>query len=285
MDVRYSSIMANRLLGFFHLPASSARRVMRCLPAAVVVLLCCVGCNNKSMMPGDLTQVQIYSDQPHAGNVYLLRGFIGIWSYGIDGLGRKINESGVRATVYRNEQWHELTDAILAKYKDQKEFEPLVIVGHSWGADNALNLAERLQAANIPVDLIVTLDPVTPPRVPGNVKWCYNIYQPHGVWDTIPFFRGVPLEKAEGSTGTLQNINIRGDRTDLLEPDTDHYNIEKNEKIHKEVIEQILKVCPPRQEWVTSHPSFKAPNAEPMSPDQAARPGPAAKTANDKQVF
>jgi len=213
------------------------------------------GCSSESMKNGDLSLVQTFSDKPKAGNVYLLRGWIGIWSTGIDQLGEEINKEGVRATVYRCEQWQELTDAILQKYRDQKSTEPLIIVGHSWGADHAIDLARQLEAAHIPIDLIVTLDPVTPPKVPGNVKWCHNVFQTNGIWQSVPVFRGVPLEKEEGSTCRLENLNIRTDRTDLLEPDTDHYNIEKNQKIHRDVIQQIEKVCPPRREWVQSHPS------------------------------
>lgn len=211
------------------------------------------------MKPGDLSLVQTFSDKPRAGNVYLLRGFIGIWSTGIDKLGEEINEVGIRANVYRCEQWEELTDTILKKYKDQKVTEPLILVGHSWGADHAIDLARKLEEAHINVDLIVTLDPVTPPKVPANVNWCHNVFQTNGIWQPIPYFRGVPLEKDEGSSGKLENLNIRKDRTDLLEPNTDHYNIEKNPKIHKEVLEQIEKACPPRGEWVRLHPSYKPP--------------------------
>ena len=225
----------------------------------LTVIFIAVGCSSESMKPGDLSLVQTFSDKPRAGNVYLLRGFIGIWSTGIDKLGEEINAVGIRANVYRCEQWEELTDTIVEKYKNQKVTEPLVLVGHSWGADHTLDLARKLEEAHINVDLIVTLDPVTPPKVPANVKWCHNVYQTNGIWQPIPYFRGVPLEKEEGSTEKLENLNIRKDRTDLLEPDTDHYNIEKNPKIHKEVLEQIEKACPPRAEWVRLHPSYKPP--------------------------
>ncbi len=217
------------------------------------------GCNAASMRNGDLAQVQTFSDRPRAGNVYLLRGFIGIWSTGIDKLGEEINKEGIRANVYRCEQWEELTETILKKYKDQKVYEPLVIIGHSWGADHALDMAHKLEEAHIPVDLIVTLDPVTPPTVPANVKWCHNVFQTNGVWQKIPYFRGVPLEQEKNSPGKLENLNVRVDRTDLLEPDTNHYNIEKNVKVHKDVLLQLEKVCPRRQEWVMQHPFYKPP--------------------------
>src|SRR5215467_13004507 len=86
------------------------------------------GCSTPSMQPGDLNLVQVSSDRPRAGNVYLLRGFIGIWSTGIDRLGEEINQLGIRANVYRCEQWRELTDTILEKYKNQKNTEPLIII-------------------------------------------------------------------------------------------------------------------------------------------------------------
>ena len=133
----------------------------------------------------------------------------------------------------------------------------MIIVGHSWGADHALDAGAKLEAYHIPVDLVVTLDPVTPPAVPANIRTCCNIYQPNGVFDAIPIFRGVPLKIAAGSKGTLQNLNIRAERTDLLEPDTDHYNIEKNPKIHREVVKQILGICPPRETWVRLHPELQ----------------------------
>jgi hypothetical protein len=105
--------------------------------------------------------------------------------------------------------------------------------------------------------------------VPANVKWCHNVFQTNGIWQPVPFFRGVPLEKEEGSTGLLENLNIRKDRTDLLEPNTDHYNIEKNPKIHKDVIAQIEKVCPPRAQWVRAHPFYKPPTMMPRLPQDA----------------
>ena len=83
----------------------TARSMLTCLLFAVVLSL--AGCSSEAMKPGDLSLVQIFSDHPRAGNVYLLRGFIGIWSTGIDRLVDEINKSGVRANVYRCEQWRE----------------------------------------------------------------------------------------------------------------------------------------------------------------------------------
>ena len=216
------------------------------------------GC--KSMTPGQLELVQPHSDRPHVGNVYLLRGFIGIWSYGVDHLGKKVNESGVRAAVYQEDQWSDLADRIIAEYKAAPEPEPLVLVGHSYGADDTLKIAKRLEEHGMHVDLIVTLDPVTPPRVPGNVSLVYNIYQP-SLLDGLPFFRGIALEPETEKQRNLQNVNIRTERKDLLEPKTDHFNIEKNVLIHAEVVKKVKEFCPPREVWAARQAAVRNPSA------------------------
>ncbi len=216
--------------------------------AGIFCALLSAGCS--SMTPGDVRRVQPTSDQPYAGNVYLLRGFIGIWSYGINDIGKKIADAGVRASIYQENQWGDVCDAIIQRYKDTPNHEPLIVIGHSYGADDALKMAKKLREHNITIDLVITLDPVTPPKVPTNIGLCYNIYQP-GMLDMLPFFRGVKLDAEDPRN--LQNVNIRGERRDLLEPGTDHFNIEKNRLIHDEIVKKVKEFCPPRAQWVAAH--------------------------------
>jgi predicted alpha/beta hydrolase family esterase len=235
------------------------------------LLLGSTGC--KSMTPGQLSWIQTTSDRPHAGNVYLLRGFIGIWSYGIDHLGEKINAAGVRASVFQEDQWSEVAQTIIEKYRSDPNHEPLVLIGHSYGADDVVKIAKRLQQHGIEVDLVITLDPVTPPAVPANIRLCYNIYQPN-MLDALPFFRGVALAPEDPSQMNLQNVNIRAERRDLLEPGTDHFNIEKNQLIHAEVVAKVREFCPPREQWASqtaragratsAGPSGATPSAAPL---------------------
>jgi hypothetical protein len=221
------------------------------LPLLALTLSAAGGC--ASTTPGRLDAVRTDSDRPRAGNVYLLRGWIGIFSFGINEIGDKINGIGIRANVYQDDQWSSLADAIRAKYRGASSPEPLVLIGHSFGADDVVRVSRELADAWIPVDLLITLDPVTPPEVPANVRRCYNLYQSNGAWDRVPAFRGVPLKLVDGSTGTLANVDVRKDRTDLLEPGTDHFNIEKKHKIHEEVLRQVLATCPPREQWAKAH--------------------------------
>ena len=214
-----------------------------------LLLLCLAATGCESMSPGYIDRIQPYSDAPRAGNVYLLRGFIGIWSYGINDLGEKVEASGVRASIFQEDQWEDVASAIAQRYRNANDAEPIVLIGHSYGADDALKIAHRLEDQGMKVDLIITLDPVVPPKVPSNVKLVYNIYQP-SLLDGLPFFRGVPLETSTRSATNLRNVNIRGERKDLLVEGTDHFNIEKNPRIHDEVVRKVHEFCPPREQWV-----------------------------------
>jgi pimeloyl-ACP methyl ester carboxylesterase len=234
------------------------------------------GCS--AMTPGRVDSVEPVSDAPRAGNVYLLRGFIGVFSTGIDRLGTEVNAVGVHADVFQDDQWSVLADQIALRYHGHPDAEPLVLVGHSYGADDSIRIARKLDAANIPVNLLITLDPVTPPAIPKNVRLCVNLYQSNGIWDNLPWLRGIPLEQDAGSTGKLFNFNIRTDRRDLLDPDVNHFNIEKKQKIHDEVLRLVLAVCPTRQQWTMTHsgPSRGAQSVAVIHP----RPAPAVAPAS-----
>src|SRR5687767_8719344 len=140
--------------------AGSGMRLNSSLVTPLLALvLATTGC--VSMKPGALARVRPVSDQPRAGNAYLLRGFIGVFSTGVDDLARQIDASGVRANVYQDDQWAALARTIAQKYKHARHAEPLVLIGHSYGADDVVRIARELDKANVPVDLLVTLDPVT----------------------------------------------------------------------------------------------------------------------------
>jgi hypothetical protein len=220
------------------------------------------------------------SEAPRAGNVYLLRGFIGVFSTGIDDISKQLNHHGVNAMVFQDDQWSSLATTIRKRYADAPQSEPLVLIGHSYGADDVVRIARELNRDNITVDLLVTLDPVTPPSVPPNVKHCVNIYQSNGLWDRLPWLRGVPLETEQDGATALANYNIRTDRTDLLEPGVDHFNIEKKRKIQDEVLRLVAITCPPRSAWSTdsarSTTETNVNDAEPASyhfPQRTRRPG------------
>lgn len=237
--------VGSRILELIFQKEIGVSRITRCL--CFLTLLSAVGC--QGLEPGKMEWVQTHSDQPRAGNVYLIRGLIGVFSTGMDELSTKIETSGVRARVFQDNQHSHLAAAMIKAYSGAKNPEPLVLIGHSYGADDVVRVARELQAKGIRVDLMVTFDATTPPKVPGNVAVVYNYFQSQPT-DVIPMFRGIPLTLDEGATARLVNMDLRKDRKDLLEPGTNHINIDKNSVLQDEVVKKVLEVCVPRETWV-----------------------------------
>jgi pimeloyl-ACP methyl ester carboxylesterase len=191
----------------------------------------------------------------------------------------------VDADVYAGWQWTDLRANLLAAYAHAPRPEPLVLVGHSYGSDEILKIARALRDRGQKVDLLITIDPVTPIGVPDNIGCTLNYYQSNGFWDYFPWWRGVPLEPELGSPATpgipatpgvpaagqalrLRNMNVRTDRTDLLEPHTTHKSMPHNRKVQAEVVADILAVCPTRAQWQGDWDSaaVRLPASQPATP-------------------
>lgn len=224
------------------------------LALSLLAMVCGLGC--ASVQPGAISAIQPVAEpsQPRVGNAYLFRGFIGVFSTGMNSLNDDLIAQGVRSHVYQADQWSQVADKIAASYKSVPHPEPIVLVGHSYGADNIVRIAQRLKDANVKVDLVVTLDPVTPPKVPHNVEKAFNLYQSNGAVDNLPWLRGIPLEAERPGSVMLINLDMRKDRTDLLDDSgVNHFNIEKKPLVHAEVIKQIKTICVTRSAYAAQN--------------------------------
>ena len=102
---------------------------------------------------------------------------------------------------------------------------PLVLVGHSQGGNNVVDIARELEKQSIPVELIVTIAPFLQEPVPANVVRAINYYQSPG-W-------GSPLTAAPGFKGEISNINVADDLGIL------HINIDKDARVQAAIIGAI----------------------------------------------
>lgn len=219
------------------------------------------GCN----LSGDMAAVQTVSDRPRAGNVYLVRGLIGIFSRGMDDVADKLNQQGVRAHVYQDAQRSELADLLADKYRHDPDAEPLILVGHSLGADDVVYIARRLEKDSVPVDLMITVDPVSPGAVPANVRRTINLYKSKGALGAIPMFRGIALDPEKPDL-RLTNIDLRVARKDLdADGSVGHFNIDDTEAVQNEIVKQVLAAAPDRQTYAASRrrPSQLADTVQP----------------------
>src|SRR5262249_39014863 len=148
--------------------------------------------------------------------VYFLRGWFGVFSAGMDQMAEEMRGKGIKAEALGHLAWKTTVSKIVAERAAGKT-GPLVLVGHSQGANNVIEMARALQDKKIPVDLLITLAPYNQDPVPGNVARAVNFYQIGG-W-------GAPLSGDKGFRGKISNVDVSGDIIST------HVNIDKNEKV------------------------------------------------------
>ena len=166
---------------------------------------------------------------PAAGTprVILLRGWFGVFSMGLDSVTEQLKTLGINAEVAGHLSWQNEVTEILRE-RSAGRTGPLILVGHSQGANNVIDMARALEASHVTVDLLITLSPFMQNRVPANVAKAINYYQAPG-W-------GQPLEADRGFHGKLINVNLSDD------PTISHIGIDKSEKIQTEIVREISAV-------------------------------------------
>lgn len=171
-----------------------------CLTAAVTL----AGCGTMSFLD-DTPTGSIGAPQADKGSVYIFRGVGGkLATLDLDRLAEKISQRGVNAKVYDFMEWRGPADEAIRRYKSQQNPAPIILMGHSAGADVALSFAEKLKAERIPVNLVITLDPTRLPHdVPGNVDRFINIYA------SMNFFGGGSVSAGGEYRGHFASVDLK----------------------------------------------------------------------------
>lgn len=155
-----------------------------------------------------------------SGHIYLLKGLAGVFSTGLDVLDQKLIQQGYSATVHSYLSYEELAAEAARLQKSGKG--PIIIMGHSSGADAAISMAEIMKTLGAPVVLVVTFGPTMNLVAPSNVSQVINYY-----------FGTIPVAKGPGFKGTISNVDLSGDA------DINHLNVEKIDRLHASVIAKV----------------------------------------------
>src|SRR5271154_2108821 len=184
-------------------------------------------------------------------HVYLLRGLMNIFSLGMDTLSDELNRRGVYATVDGYSDWESLANQAASRYKDGTE-GPIIIIGHSLGADAAMEMAAYLGQRGVPVALVVPFDGTDSYAASSNVGRVVNLSQHY--W----------MSRGPGFHGTLTNVDLRND------PNIDHLTIDKSPRLHARVIAEVLAVAGSRRMGAPPVPKPIDVNAPVLAPAPAA---------------
>src|SRR5437764_9126936 len=117
------------------------------------------------------------AQQAVRGRAYLFYGLIPQIDWGMDELAQRINRSGIAANNYSHASWRSVADQAISDYR--RDPKPIAAVGHSIGGNSAVQFAQALGAARVPVSLLITYDATRAAdgSVPANVRRYINLYQ------------------------------------------------------------------------------------------------------------
>ena len=143
----------------------------------------------------------------------------------MDSLAEELKGRDVDATVHGYAEWQTLADQAAANYQAGKE-APIILIGHSLGADSVMEMAAYLGRKGVPVALVVPFDGTKSFTASDNVGRVLNLTQ-----RDYAYMRGGP-----GFHGTLANVDVSSD------PTIDHINIDKSPRLHARVVAEVLAV-------------------------------------------
>jgi hypothetical protein len=162
--------------------------------------------------------------QPRA-HVYLFRGLADVFSTGMDTLAEELNKRGVYATSHNHADWQTIADRAASDYKAKKE-GPIILIGHSLGADAVMEMADYLGDKGVPVALVMPFDGTQSFPAPGNVGRVINFTQRDYAY----------MRPGLGFRGSLSNVDLSA------KSDINHLNIDKSPELHARAIKEILAI-------------------------------------------
>lgn len=157
-------------------------------------------------------------------HVYLLRGLFGVFSLGMDSLAQQLVAQGYTSEIRNWDEADQVVQQIEKRFADGHR-GPVVLIGHSLGANAVIDVATSVGAQSIPIVLGVTFDATDPGPVPDNVAVFINFWAKDGF--------GRPVEAVPGYRGQRENFDL----SDV--PDISHTSIDTMDRFHQFVIRTL----------------------------------------------
>ncbi len=165
------------------------------------------------------------SGQPSGkGIVYLVRGGLNIFSTGMDDLAAQLRDRGVDARTLGQATWKQAAAEAAERY--QKKKAPVVLIGHSFGANAAVLIADYLGQRNIPVTLLVTFDPTEALKAPTNVKRFLNF---------------LSLDMTGFDFHAFATPSFQGHLENIVHPELNHLSIDNDAALQAQTVQEVLK--------------------------------------------
>lgn len=192
------------------------------------------GCMDLLPKLNNIGKETVNKNPNYRGEVYTMRGGLGgIFSTGMSDLQKTLQTQyhiQSASTIWFKEDT--LSDYIIKHYRSHELQEPIVLIGHSLGANEQIKVARDLGRANIPVALLITVDAVSPIKVSANVKHVINLYKP----GYVPMFSGMTLTADNPELTRVDNVNV----SKLKGVSVNHFTIDKSDGVQNLMLKNVL---------------------------------------------
>ena len=175
----------------------------------------------------EIVRVQARPNVDTQAQIFLLRGLANVFSRGMDEMGARLRGYGFSPVVINHRGWQNAADTIVRNYRNGRT-APIILIGHSLGANNACRLAQNLKGKGIPVAYLAIFDPTRTCAVPSNVRFFVNFYQNNGQGRRASF----PPSRNEEKV----NLNLTSS------PGLSHTNIDQSERLQNIVVGRVLEI-------------------------------------------
>jgi hypothetical protein len=159
--------------------------------------------------------------------IVLLRGLANVFSRGMDELGERFTGYGFSPRVLNHRGWENVADSLAQNYRNGNR-APIIVIGHSLGANAAIRVAQRLNAQHVPVAYLAVFDPTHSLHVPSNVDTFVNFYQNNRV--------GRPSQFPPSRNESKVNLNL------TTSPGLTHTNIDQSRRLQDIVVNRTLQI-------------------------------------------
>src|SRR5262249_43823377 len=126
---------------------------------------------------------------------------------------------------------------------------PIVLIGHSLGADAVMLMGERLGSLGVPVALIVPFDATKSFAATGNVARVMNITQRDYAY----------MKRGSGFRGELANVDVSSDES------IGHISIDKTPRLHTMVVNKVAAVVGKGGQLAAPSTNTFPPSSKPVS--------------------
>lgn len=170
------------------------------------------------------------------GRAIVIRGLCGYFPGAVH-LADRLDDAGLETSVIFCKEAPGVACA-LSSIQGACDEGPLMIVGYSLGANEAIRLCRALGDDGIVVDSLILIECPYRDTIPPNVAKCVNIYRSRPRKDWIPMFRGLPLRNECGTTA-MRNVDVRRNCLRHVPLTHSHFTICGAPEIHDLVLEEV----------------------------------------------